>query len=372
MLKISFDAKRAFHNNRGLGVYSRNIVRLLTTYYPENEYFLFNPKKKGSIILPANKHTREVNPESFFWKTLPAYWRSYGCKKQITAIGTNIYHGLSQELPIGIEKTGIRTVLTVHDAIFIRFPELYDKFYIKIFTEKNRYSCRIADKIIAVSEQTRQDFINFFDVQPEKIEVVYQGCDNIFRQKTTNATQKAVREKYNLPENFLLNVGAMEKRKNLATVIESIHCGKTDLPLVAVGNRTAYTDEIERLIEKYHLESKVILLHNVASQDLPALYTMAEIFIYPSVFEGFGIPVLEALCSGTPVITSRGSCFAETGGKSSIYVDYNNAEEMAEAIDKILTNSNLRQKMIADGLLYAESFTDEKIAANLMRVYQAP
>jgi len=369
-MNISFDAKRAFHNNRGLGVYSRNVIRLLSEYYPENQYFLFNPKTKNNIHFSINKNTKEINPNNFFGKLLPGLWRSSGCVKQITTLGTDIYHGLSQELPAGIEKTNIKTVVTMHDAIFIRYPELYDALYRKIFIRKNKFSCRVADRIIAVSEQTKNDFIEFFNLPAEKIDVVYQGCNNIFREKISEAEKAGVRQKYNLPETFLLNVGAIEKRKNLATIIRAIHQGKIDMPLVACGNKTEYVNEVNALISEYKLENRVFLLHNVDFADLPALYALASVFIYPSVFEGFGIPILESLCMGTPVITSRGSCFEETGGKSSLYVDYDNADEMAEAIRKVLSDNDLRQKMIDDGKAHAALFTDEKVARNLMRVYE--
>ncbi|MDR1698832.1 MAG: glycosyltransferase family 4 protein [Prevotellaceae bacterium] len=369
-MKISFDAKRAFHNHRGLGVYSRNVIRLLNEFYPENQYFLFNPKRKNNIQFPVNKNTKEINPESFVGKMLPDWWRSVGCIGQIKDLGTDIYHGLSQELPFGIEKTGVKTVVTMHDAIFVRYPELYDRVYPKIFIQKNKYACRVADRIIAVSRQTKSDFIEFFGADASKIDVVYQGCNNIFREKVSEEQKIAVRKKYNLPETFLLNVGAIEKRKNLATIIRAIHQGKIDMPLVACGNKTEYVKEINTLISEYKLENRVFLRYNVDFTDLPAFYALASVFVYPSMFEGFGIPILEALCVGTPVITSRGSCFEETGGKSSLYVHYNNADEMADAIRKVLSDSDLRKKMIVDGQMHAELFTDEKVAGDLMKVYK--
>ncbi|MDR0873506.1 MAG: glycosyltransferase family 4 protein [Prevotellaceae bacterium] len=368
-MKIAFDAKRAYHNNRGLGVYSRNVIRLLNEYYPENQYFLFNPKQKNNIDFPINENTKEINPDTFSGKIFPDWWRSKGCINQIKSLNTDIYHGLSQELPKGIEKTGVKTVVTMHDAIFIRYPELYDWLYRKIFIRKNEYACRVADKIIAISEQTKRDFIDFFNAPAEKIEVVYQGCNNIFREKVSEETKAAVRKKYNLPETFLLNVGAIEKRKNLATIIKALAFSDIDIPLVAVGNKTDYVNEIHTLTAQYKLEKRVFLLHNVAFADLPAFYAMAQIFIYPSQFEGFGIPILEALCAGTPVITSHGSCFEETGGNAAMYVDYSNAEEMRVAIATVLSDSNLQKQMISNGHAHAEKFNDENVAKNLMTVY---
>lgn len=370
-MNISFDAKRAFHNKRGLGNYSRNIIRLLNTYYPEHQYYLLNPKSKNNIPFNLSPSGVEISPQNGLNKLLPDYWRSRGCIADIKALKTDIYHGLSQELPIGIEKSGAKSVVTMHDAIFIRYPELYDRFYRNIFIKKNKHSCKVADHIIAISEQTKQDYIEFFNVPQEKISVVYQGCNNIFREPILDIQKESVRKKYNLPQNYLLNVGAIEKRKNIATVIEAIYRGKIDMPLVVIGGKTDYLNEIKALVEKYKLESSVQFLHNVETVDLPAIYNMAEVFIYPSIFEGFGIPILEALCTSTPVISSKGSCFEETGGKDSLYVHYDNPDEMAEAICKILSDNQLQQTMKEQGLKHAAIFKDEKVITDLMQVYQS-
>lgn len=368
-MNITFDAKRFFHNNRGLGNYSRDVVRLLTTYYPDNSYFLLNPKKKKNSIYIPPQGSKEITPNNFY-KYFPQLWRSKGCIRDIKKIRTDIYHGLSQELPQGIHKTGIKTVVTMHDAIFIRYPELYDSFYRKLFIKKNQYSCKVADKIIAISEQTRNDFIEFFNVNPEKIEVVYQGCNNIFREKIEEGKLLETKQKYQLPDNFILFVGAIEKRKNIETIIKALSIGSIDISLVILGRETKYKEELKELIIKLGIEKQVIFLQNVPTNDLPSIYKLADLFIYPSVFEGFGIPILEALCTGTPVITSKDSCFKETGGSAAIYVNYNNAEEMAYEIERVLNNRELSENMIREGFIHTGNFTDDKIAYNLMNVYR--
>lgn len=370
-MNISFDAKRAFHNNRGLGNYSRDVIRLLSTFFPENSYYLLNPKHNSNSLYTPPTGAKEIFPDSFFYKQFPGLWRSKGCLKDIISLKSDIYHGLSQELPAGIHKTDVKTVVTMHDAIFIRYPELYDSLYRKVFIQKNIYSCKSADKIIAISEQTKSDFIEFFNADPKKIEVVYQGCNNIFRVESVPTVLGNTRKKYGLPENFLLNVGAIEKRKNLETIIRALHIGKIDMPLVVIGNKTSYLDEVKEIIAHLQLQNQVIFLHNIPTEDLPPIYQAASLFIYPSRFEGFGIPILEALCTGTPVLTSRGSCFEETGGDAARYVNYDDAEEMANEINIILSDDALRKQMIAKGHAHAENFTDDKIANNLMRVYKS-
>jgi glycosyltransferase involved in cell wall biosynthesis len=371
-MTIAFDAKRAFHNARGLGNYSRDTIRLLSSFYPENNYLLFNPKDKKNILFPLAENTKEILPDSFLGKSFPSIWRSKGMCHQIRSSAVDIYHGLSQELPWGIKNTGARTVVTMHDAIFMRYPELYSSVYRAIFIQKNKYACRVADRIIAISEQTKRDIIKYFDADENKISVVYQGCNNIFRVPVSDHAKELIRKKYNLPECFLLNVGAIEKRKNVALIIEAMQRKHIDAHLVVVGKPdSSYFEEVSELISRYGLESQVHFIHNAMTADLPAIYSLSEMFIYPSVFEGFGIPILEALCTGTPVISSLGSCFEETGGPNSRYINPENADELGEAILEVLNDSLLRKEMKLKGLEFSEQFTDQRVAQNLMNVYQS-
>lgn len=368
-MNFGFDAKRIYHNRRGLGNYSRDTLRILSEQFPENTYLLFNPKSRNNIPFPFQQNTTEILPEGLLWKTIPSLWRSLGIAEQIKKEKIDIFHGLSQELPLNIQKTGAKSVVTVHDAIFIRYPELYSSAYRYIFMKKNEYACKVADKIIAVSEQTKRDFIEFFGVDEQKITVVYQGCNHIFKQPVDELRKETVRKKYGLPQHFLLNVGAIEKRKNTALIVEAMYRKNISLPLVIIGNSTDYKQAVIETATKYNLLSQLIFLHNMPTEDLPAMYSLADIFVYPSIFEGFGIPVLEALSVGTPVISSRGSCFEETGGTSSVYINPYDAEELGEAIHTVLSDTELRRKMITEGRFYAENFTDEKIARKLMQAY---
>jgi glycosyltransferase involved in cell wall biosynthesis len=367
-MKIGFDAKRLFCNNRGLGNYSRDLIRILSEYYPENQYDLYTPKVK--IDFPINPKTMQVIEPAGIFKILPSsIWRSAGIYSDIKRLRDNVFHGLSQELPLGIEKLGIKTAITFHDAIFIRFPELYSNSYRKIFTKKNMRSCQIADRIIAISEQSKLDAIEFFNADPQKIDVIYQGCNNIFRQFSSAEEKQKIKEKYNLPSDYLLFVGAIEPRKNIASILQAIYQQKIDIPLVVVGRKTEYVNNLYSLTNTLQLTNKVIFLHEVDTKDLPTIYQLAQLFIYPSIFEGFGIPILEALCSSTPIITSAGSCFEETGGESSRYVQPYNIEEIGLSIRELLSDFSLQKTMKTNGLIHAEKFTDDKIASKLMHFY---
>jgi glycosyltransferase involved in cell wall biosynthesis len=341
----------------------------MSHYYSDNHYFLLTPSNKKALFTLDEQCVTTLMPTKSIDKFIPAFWRSYGLLKDIKAHKMDIFHGLSQELPFGIRSTGVKSIVTIHDAIFVRYPELYDPYYRFIFTQKNRYSCRVADRIVAISEQTKRDCIEFFNADKEKIDVVYQGCNAIFRNDVTLDDVESVRNKYGLPQQFLLTVGAIERRKNMGIILDAIHQGKMDVPLVIVGGRTSYMKELHKKITDYSLEHQIIFLHQVAFEDFPAMYHAASCMIYPSLFEGFGLPILEALCTGTPVITSQGGCFDETGGDAALYIDPLNADELAEAIQRVLSDSGLRKKMIAKGLQHAELFADERVAHSMMQVY---
>ena len=368
-MNIGLDAKRAFHNNRGLGNYSRDVIRLLNTYYGENKIYLFNPYKNKQQLIENIANNIEVLPSSTIEKSFPTLWRTVGIPRYLQKLKIDIYHGLSQELPFGIQRTKVKTVFTFHDAIFMRYPEYYSAAYRRIFTLKNQFSIQYSDHIIAISEQSKRDAIELFNAGEHKISVVYQGCNSIFSAPISEAQKQSVYNKYQLPLSFLLFVGAIEKRKNVKLILEALHTKNLDIPLVIIGRPTHYIKELKETIRRYKMEQQVIFQFNVETADLPAVYSASAAFIFPSIYEGFGIPILEAQTIGTPVITSSGSCFEETGGDAAMYINPFDAEELGEAINLVLMDDNIKNHMISDGKKHAELFSDIRIATNLMNVY---
>ena len=359
-MTIAFDAKRAFANKRGLGNYSRDVIRLMAQYAPQNAYVLFGTP--SPLFDPGQ--ARVVSPQGL-WRGFPALWRSRGCLEAME--GIDIYHGLSGELPFGIHRKGVKTVVTIHDAIFIRYPQLYSAGYRKMFTKKVQYACEHADLIIAISEQTKRDILEFFHADERKIRVVYQGCNNRFRESVSADCLAKVKAHYDLPEQYVLTVGAIEPRKNLKNLIEAMSIAHIEMPLIAVGGKSKYADEMADLARMRGVDLRY--LHNLPFEDLPAVYKGANVLCYPSIFEGFGIPILEAMCIGTPVLTSTGSCFAETGGDAALYADPLDAGSIARQLQSILTDETLRQTMIEQGHQQADKFTDEQVANHLIQVY---
>lgn len=368
-MHIGFDAKRAFHNNTGLGNYSRTLIRSVATFFPEHQYFLYAP------TLPRSQKTEFFFQQELSLRKAPSFvpaalWRSRLVLPQLVKDRLDIFHGLSHELPIGLDKTTIRSVVTIHDLIFLRFPKLYPFIDRKIYRAKIQYACNHADVIIAISEQTKRDLIQFLDIPAEKIKVIYQSCSETFLEKHTSEDLQKLKKKYQLPEHFLLNVGTIEARKNLLLIAKSLKHLPDEMKCVVVGKKTAYYEEVRRFLQQEKLSERMIFIERIPFEELPVLYQAADVFLYPSRFEGFGIPVLEALCSQVPVIAATGSCLEEAGGEDSFYVHPDDEKTLAKAIMEIITSKTLQEKMKTKGLHFAENFTNQKMADNLMKVYK--
>lgn len=374
-MKIAFDAKRAAQNRTGLGNYSRFVIEGLSGYYPENNYLLYTPSKRKARLfgnLSQQQNCRICYPDQSIWKRLPSLWRIGGIRKQLQKDHPAIFHGLSNELPLNIGKLkGMKSIVTIHDLIFFRYPEFYSYIDRHIYAYKFRHACETADRIIAVSECTKRDIIHYFHIPEHKIKVIYQGCDESFLHPATDRLKEEARSSYNLPKNYLLYVGSIESRKNLLLIVKALAQASCDLPLVAIGKHTPYTDTVIQYARENGLSDRLILLHNVSFHYLPAIYQMASLFIYPSFFEGFGIPILEALNSKVPVIGATGSCLEEAGGKHSVYVNPENEQELADAIDRIISNPALQKEMIEEGIKHAARFRQEVLTRQMMELYQS-
>lgn len=367
-MKIGFDAKRLFNNFTGLGNYSRSLVDGLNTFFPNNKYYLFTSKKQNTPDTKdfLNAKYKIITPQNNF-KNI---WRSATCTKDINSLELDIYHGLSNELPFGIKKTKVKSIVTIHDLIYKTYPNDFKYIDRKIYDYKFRYACNNADKIIAVSESTKKDIIDIYNISPKKIDVVYQSCHKIFKNSLTEETINKILRHYNIPNNFILYVGSIIKRKNLLGLVKAINKIKDqiDIPLVVIGKGKKYEQEIKTYISENKLE-KLVIFSQVAYLDLPAIYQRASVFIYPSVYEGFGIPIIESLWSKTPVITTNTSSLPEAAGNSSYFCNTNDNNSIADGILKILNDKDIANKMIQDGLEYVQKFENKNNAKKLMDIY---
>ncbi len=372
-MKIGFDAKRAAQNRTGLGNYSRFVLRILSQQHPENEYHLYAPNPRRTPFygeIPTLGQLHRHFPEGGVWQRLRSLWRVWGLTAAVRHDGIQLFHGLSNELPLNMGRGRCRSVVTIHDLIFIHTPQYYHWIDRQIYNYKFRRACRLADRVIAVSQYTKREIMHYYGIAEDKIDVVYQGCETVFAQPIDASRLAEVKARYALPEEYALFVGSIEERKNLLLLVKALRKAERKFHIVAVGRSTAYCDKVKALAKEWGLDGYCHFLHGVPFADLPSVYRLARVFVYPSRIEGFGIPLLEALNSGVPVIGCTGSCLEEAGGEVSIYVDPDDADGMANAVERVLADEDLRQRMVAAGREHAKRFSDETLCADLIAVYE--
>lgn len=372
-MKIGLDAKRAVQNHTGLGNYSRFVIDIMSRYYPDNEYRLYAPHRRENTELDALLQRANVSicyPEPPVWNKIASLWRTWGMSRRFRSDRLDLFHGLSNELPLNILQSGVPSIVTVHDLIFLRFPQFYAPIDRHIYTYKYQKACEHCNRIIAISETTKRDLIEFWNIEKEKISVVYQGCSPLFKRPAPQELKDKIRRKYGLPDRYILYVGSIEERKNLLLVARALHRLPTDVHLVVIGRQTPYTEKVKDYLKTKQLERQVQFLHGIPLYELPAFYQCASLFVYPSRFEGFGIPIIEAIHSGIPVIAATGSCLEEAGGPASVYVHPDNPDELAAHISRILASSQQSQEMVRQSQIYVKRFEDNRIAEDIQQVYQ--
>ena len=366
---IGFDAKRAFNNRTGLGNYSRILIEALCQFYPENQLVLFTPKISEPSIFPfagKNPNVRIIAPPNkggSFWRSfkVPSYFE----KEQIS-----LFHGLSNELPLAAKPKNTKYVVTIHDLIFLRYPELYNWIDRKIYRFKTKDACKKADLIIAISQQTKKDLVDFLKVPEDKIRVVYQEVHPIFQKEEDAGHTEKIKTKYRLPKNFLLQVGTIERRKNALLTLQALTLLPKEISVVFVGRKTDYQAELDDYIKKHDLQERVLFLNKVPNEELVPIFHAAKVFVYPSRFEGLGLPILEAIRCGLPVIGATGSCLEEVGGPEGLYVDPDDHKALAAIALKLLTDQPFRQRKVSAAENHAKQFSTENFAKDTMSVYR--
>lgn len=327
-MKIGFDGKRVYKNQTGLGNYCRTLFNNLVEYFPENEFLLFAHKEdaKNSVF-----NRFQYTTKTFFEaKENAKLWRTKGITKDLIANKIDIYHGLSQEIPLGLPKS-IKSVVTIHDLIFLRKPKYYSFIDRYIYKVKVKKACKQADVIIAISEQTKNDLIELLNIPEEKIKIVYQTYSKEYETLFTFEMKEEWRNKMHLPDQYLLFVGNGNKRKRLDLVLEALNSKELEeIPLVIVGNKNL--KKARKWIFKNKMNRRVFFLENIRTYDLPIIYAMAKGLIYPSEYEGFGLPILEAQKIGIPVIANKNSAIQEVAGEGCFFFDQFTKEEIASCI----------------------------------------
>lgn len=365
-MKIGFDAKRLYNNFTGLGNHSRTTLDILSEYYPDNRYILYTPSVKYNEITShylEMENCDTIVPKGLFRGSL---WRTFFVAQDTKHDEIDLFHGLSNELPVGLK---VPSVVTIHDVAFRGFREMYHWQDRKIYDIKWRYACNNADRIIAISEYTKSDIVKYYNVDPDKIDVVYQPVSQRYYEEVEKR-----REVLHILVPYILYVGSINSRKNLLGAIKAIQLLPSDLqlPLVVVGNGREYKNDVEAYISSNGLQDMVLFQdHDVSDEELQQLYLHAELFVYPSFYEGFGLPVVEALLSHCPVVTSNVSSLPEAAGAMSLKANPEDIKDISANIERVLTDEDLRKKMKSAGYDYAmKTFNPEVSAKKLMEIYK--
>lgn len=368
---IGYDAKRALFNSTGLGNYSRLVIEAMSTCYPKNQYFLYTPSMPDSNRYVPSLATMGSLKQPHSRQLSLSWWRSGpGILKDLHRHYVQVYHGLSGELPLGIGRDEVRSVVTIHDLIFKRYPRYYKPIDRLIYDWKARHACRVADSIVAVSQFTKDEIVHYYGIDPEKIKVVYQGCAAEFHQAPNEAHVQQVLEKYELPKRFMLMVGTIEERKNMLLAVQALPLiDDKQLKLVVVGRRTPYYKKVKHWAHAHGVLHRIARLPHVHQGDLPVIYHLAQLTAYVSRCEGFGIPIVESQSLGIPVVAADVPALHEAGGDAALYVDPDSPQQLAQAVNSLLQNPDLRAQVSAAGLENVKRFDPVVMADKLNDIY---
>ncbi len=369
VMRIGFDAKRLYNNFTGLGNHSRTTIDILTATFPQGDYWLYTPKVTDNAVTRpylSKAHCHTVVPDGMIRGGL---WRTWGLPGCLERDGVELFHGLSNELPVGLSGKDMASVVTIHDVAFKTFPDMYHWLDRAIYDRKWSYACRHADRIIAISECTKRDIIRFYGVPEERISVLYQPVSPIYYNGGGDTTDG----KAAVDRPYMLYVGSVNSRKNLLGIVRAMDLLPRDLqiPLVVVGGGGSYKRQVERYIAEHGMERLFIWKRIMDGRELRRIYQGASLFVYPSFYEGFGLPVVEALLCDCPVITSNVSSLPEAAGPASVTVAPDDIRALADSMATVLTDTELRARMIEEGHRYAmDTFHPTVLARQLMDIYE--
>ncbi len=356
-------------NKTGIGIYTYELVKQLLKF-KDNIYLIHYFKYNDKIYHGSNeiiiKTYSKIHKIIYFFE--PFIIKKY--ELSLIHFPTHWYNQIPHYLFGKYKK-----ILTVHDLTPILFPFTHTFYDSYLWKSSFKFIKNKADKIIAVSYATKNDLIKYGKIKKEKIKVIYNGYDNtVFKPMNFSLEEiKKFREKYHLPENFILYVGTLEKRKNIENLIRALNVlkkKKKKYSLVILGKKGWKYENIFNLIKKYNLHEQIIFMGYVPQHDLPIFYNLAKVFVYPSLYEGFGLPPLEAMACGCPVITSNVSSIPEIVGDAGILIDPYNYIELAKRIEEVMENASLRKELIQKGLKRAKRFSWEKCAKETYEVYE--
>ncbi len=370
-MRIGFDITAIPRAKSGVGFYVLNLLKALAKIDKENTFYIFS-KKEDELLVDFEADNFHTIWHSMSNRLLRLGWEQTLLPRHISKYKLNIFHSPHYTVPL---KCRVPVVTTFHDMTFFSHPEVHEKSKVIFFQRMIPIAAQRADAIIAVSESTKKDVVNFLNLPKDKVDVIYEGVDvNFYRPISKDQKVDLIRERYGLEKDFLLFVGTLEPRKNIEGVIKAFlqvtKKTKKQYNLVVGGTKGWHYKSIFELVQKMNLHREVIFTGYVPEEDLPYLFNAASVFVYPSFYEGFGIPPLEAMACGTPLVTSNISSLPEVVADAGLLVDPFSTDEIADAIIRVLTDQNLCSELARKGRKRAQLFSWEKAAKETLAVYR--
>ncbi len=365
-MDIGIDARLTYYRAAGIGRYTLRLASALAEIDKNNTYYILQHRRQTTPLVSA-PNVRIVRMYTPTHHPLEQYMLWIELRK----LHLDLLHSPDFIPPLYVNW--LRRVITVHDLAFLRYPYLLTRAAARYYGQIDR-AVRVADHIIAVSQSTRNDLINLLGVPENKISVIYEAADPIFRPLSREKSVQAIRERYNLPPDYILFVGTIEPRKNLNTLLLAYHAlvnqYHVDPPLVLAGEEGWLSDEVYSLIDEFDLGEHCHFLGHITNEDLLYLYNAARLLAHPAIYEGFGLTPLEAMACGTPVIVSNVSSLPEVVGDAALLVDPTDVEAWTVALHRLLTDDALWEELRVKGLERARLFSWKKAAKETLAVYQ--
>jgi len=370
-MHVVVDARYISRLQSGIGLYTQHLLQALAAIDLETRYTYLTVRDGPDPGVRQSNFAPWVTRISFENHLVGDLWQSSYLPFRLAALGADLYHGPAVFLPL--VKLGYRTVVTIHDLVAFLFPETVPTKYGTYMRWMTRLSVRSADRIIADSEATRADLLRLLGVPAEKVRTIHAALGSGYAPVRDPARLEAVRRTYQLEEPYLLFVGNLEPRKNLVRLIEAYALlrRRHRLPhrLVLAGKKGWLYRPIFQAVERLGLQREVIFTGYISQEDLPAVYSMAAVFAFPSIYEGFGLPVLEAMACGVPVVAGASGSIPEVAGDAALLVPPSEVEAIAETLHRVLTDAALRAELRARGLARSRAFSWERVATETRKVY---
>jgi len=373
-MKISIDLTSIPNQKTGVGKYAMALIKALGKFDNENYYWIFVKRNQAEDFNPKKKNFHIVLCSNILQsKILRILWEQFILPLYIKRLKIDLLHSIHYTIPL---FAGCKVVVTFHDMTFFLYPKKHifiKRIFFKLFIYISSWR---ANRLIAVSESTKKDIIKFLGAS-NKIDVVYEAVDSKYYPFKNESMTSMIMRKYGIFNKFILYVGTLEPRKNIVRLIQAYYnlIIKNNLThqLVIVGKKGWYYQEIFNIANKLNLnknEQKIIFAGYVPEKELPFLYNAADLFLYPSLYEGFGIPPLEALACGVPVISSNVSSLPEVVGDAGMLIDPYNIQDIYQALHKLLNDDKLKKELKYKGLKRAQEFSSEKLANETIKVYE--